>query len=112
MMRVREHVYGLHLRYPVFFIKQGQVAGLRSRVAAHIHYGGRFDFKNFTDQLFVHAGTRRVGNDHIGATVLRKETVVAYVNHVAAGKVAVFDAVEQCVLAPRLQKMPMLPVPQ
>ncbi len=70
MVRVREHVDRLHASHPIIDIEQGQVAGLRSGVATHIHDATGSGKKNCLHHIVVHAGPGRVGNDDIGAPVL------------------------------------------
>ncbi|GMT46187.1 MAG: hypothetical protein IEMM0006_2019 [bacterium] len=69
MMSLRKHIHRLHFCYPVFFVEQGNVACLRSRITADINnFFGRC-LQNLFDHFGMHAGTWRVGKQHIGDAV-------------------------------------------
>ena len=70
MMRMREHIYRLHASHPIIDIEQRQIPRLGSRIATHIHDTSGSSKKQSLDDIVVHAGTRRIGNNYIGATVL------------------------------------------
>ena len=97
MVRVRKHIYRLHFYNGISSIEQGQVAGLRSGIAAYIHNCRRFYLQYFIDQLFVHAGAGRIGNQYIGAAMLRKKIIVAYINNIATKKFAVANTIKNCI---------------
>ena len=66
MLSVREHVDRLHLHNFISRVEQLEVAGLSGRIAAYIHDafgGGKQDGVN---DILMHAGTWRVGDDDIG----------------------------------------------
>ena len=68
--RMRKHVYRLYCHDLIVRIKKLEVAGLGGRVAADIDYalGSRTD--DDIDDIGMHSGTRRVGDDDIRLAVL------------------------------------------
>jgi len=69
VVRVREHIHGLYGGHTVQRCEEGEVAGLRRGVAAHVDdalRGGPFDG---LQHLLVYAGPRRVEYHHVGPAV-------------------------------------------
>ena len=83
MRSMREHVNRLHLLDAVCHVKSLQVACLGGWIAAYIYYALRVSTQDCLDNVGMHAGTRRVGDDDIGASVLGNELVVENVLHIA-----------------------------
>jgi hypothetical protein len=84
VLRVGEHVNGLNGNDLVGGVKKLQVTGLGGGVAAHIHnalWGGKeYGF----DNIFMHAGARRVCDDDIGAAMLIYKLLVQNILHIAS----------------------------
>ncbi len=83
MLCVWEHIYGLYFGYAVVCVQQVQVACLRGGVAAHIDdaFGvGTYDDIN---DILVHTGTWRVGNDDIRVSVFADEVCGQDILHIA-----------------------------
>jgi hypothetical protein len=97
MMCMREHVYRLYPFDAVFFRKQCQVPRLCCRIAAYVYDLWRFHFKQLVHQLFMHAGAWRVGDDHIRPSVLCKEFVIAYFDHISAEERSMLDIIQRCI---------------
>ena len=93
MLRVREHVHRLYFLHAVLRVKQGEVAGLRGGVAAHIDDARHLQLQQLLNDVRVHAGARRVGNDDVRLSVLRDELVGEDLRHVAHHELRVRDVV-------------------
>lgn len=94
MLRVREHVDGLHGHDLVGGVKQLQVASLRGGVAADVDDLLRPDLQQLLNDLLGHSGTGRVGDDEVGATVRLDEVVGEHFGHIARIEGAIGDAVD------------------
>ena len=90
---VREHIDGLDALHLVVFAEQLKVASLCGRVATDIDDALRVGEEDGVDDVLVHAGTRRVGDDDVGLAVLLDEVAVQDVLHVASKELGVLDAV-------------------
>jgi len=91
---VREHVDGLHDADAVVTVKDLQVAGLRRGVTAHVDNALRGGTEDGLHYVRMHAGTRRVGDDDVGATMVADEFVGQDVLHVARIEQGVCNAVD------------------
>ena len=102
MWGVWEHIHRLYGHYPVLLVQQLQVAGLGGRVARYIDDTLGLGPQNGLDDVGVHAGPWRVGDDDVGASVLCDELVRQDVLHVAGIEQRVLNAVnlgiDLCVL--------------
>ena len=78
MLCLREHVDGLDLFNAVFLSQDGEVAGLRGRVAAHINDPWGSDLQELTNNLFVHAGAGRIGDDDVRTAMLSDKGIVEH----------------------------------
>ena len=83
MWSMREHINGLHLLNAVCHVKSLQVASLCGRIAADIYYALRVSTQDCPYNIGMHACTRWVGDDDIGASVFGNELVVENVLHIA-----------------------------
>ena len=94
VVRVGEHIDGLHRFDAVVGVEQRQVAGLRGGVAAHVDdppgRGAQEDF----DHRFIDARTRRIENHDIGTAVRGHERIVEHRLHVPGVEARVADAVQ------------------
>lgn len=102
MLGMGEHVDGLHGHDGVFGVEEGEVAGLRGGVAAHVDDGFGLGAEDGVDHVGVHAGARRVDDHHVGLAVFGYEVVGENVLHVAGKEegvgYAVYLGVEACVV--------------
>ena len=78
MMRMRKHIYRLNFCYLVFLVQDVKVAGLGCCITADVYHQWLFHVKYFFNQLFVHAGPRRVGNDDVRFSMRSKKVVITY----------------------------------
>ena len=78
-----EHVDGLYLLYAVLLVQQLQVAGLGGRVARHIDDTLGLGPQNGLDDVRVHAGPWRVGDNDVRTSVLGDKLVRQDVFYVA-----------------------------
>ena len=93
-MGVGEHVNWLYAKDAVLHIEQAEVAGLCGGVTAHVDDALGLGKENGVDDIIVHTGTGRVGNDDIGTAILVDELLIEDVLHVARKEERVVDAVE------------------
>ncbi len=93
VLRVRKHIHGLHLLHAVLRVEQGEIAGLRGGVATHIDDARHLQLQQLLDDVRVHAGARRVGDDDIRFPVLRDELVGEDLRHIAHHELRVRDVV-------------------
>ena len=89
-----EHIHGLHFGNLVFLIEQGEVACLRGGVATDIDDASGFGEEDGLHYILVHAGAGRVGDDDIGATILRDEVLVENILHVACEEESVVEKIQ------------------
>ena len=75
MGSVRKHVDRLNGLNPVGHIKVLQVACLCGRIAAHVDNAFRGSSENGLYHIRVHTSPGRVGDDYIGAAMLRNEII-------------------------------------
>ena len=94
MVGMGEHIHGLYGRHLVLGIEQLEVACLGGGVAADIDDAAGLGEQNHVDDVVVHAGTWRVGDDDIGAAVLVDEVLREHVLHVAGKEQGVLNAVD------------------
>ena len=93
VLRVREHVHGLHGGDFVFCAQEVQVAGLGGGIAADVHDPVGFRIEDDTGDVRMDAGPRRVQDDDVRVSVLRNEGRGEDVFHVAGEEGAVRDSV-------------------
>ena len=98
MLRVREHIYGLHGNNLVLLAKQLQVACLAGRIAADVDDALGLCIQDYLHHIGVHTCAGRVGDDDIGAPVSANEIVGKDILHVACVEQRVRQAVERGVL--------------
>ena len=91
---MREHIHGLHARNLIIGIHQSQVTRLRSRVATHIYDAFGSSKEDGLHHIFVHACTRRVGNNHIRPTIALDKRFIQHFLHVARKEKGILNAVE------------------
>ena len=94
VLRVREHVHGLHGGDFVFCAQEVQVAGLGGGIAADVHDPVGFRIEDDTGDVRMDAGPRRVQDDDVRVSVLRNEGRGEDVFHVAGEEGTVRDAVQ------------------
>ena len=94
MRRVWKHIYRLDGCHTIVLVEQCQVARLCGRVAADIYYPLRVRAENSLDNICVHSGTRRVGDDDVGTTVCRNKLVCENIFHVSRKEERIVDAVD------------------
>ena len=92
--RVGEHVDGLDSGHAVVGVEVVEVTGLSGGVARDVDDALGGCPKDGLHHIGVHAGTGRVGDDHVGATVLGDEVVGEDVLHVSGIEKGVGDAVD------------------
>ena len=90
---MREEIDGLYAGDGVFLGEPLQVASLGSRIATDIYNQGRFHVEDLLNQFIVHAGPGRIGDDHIGSSVLFEKRVVADVDHIAGKEGSVRESI-------------------
>ena len=93
MLRVREHIHRLDAFHFVSHVKQLQVSCLCCRIAADIDDALRVGKEDGVDDVLMHSGTWRVGNDGVGFAVLLDEVAVEDVFHITSKELGVLDAV-------------------
>ena len=91
---VGEHVDRLHGDHLVGGVEVGQVAGLRGGVATDIDDAARACAEDGLHHVGVHAGTWRVGDEHVGSAVQGDELIGEDVFHVSGKEQGVVDAVD------------------
>ena len=94
MVCMREHIDRLHGGHLVIHIEQLQVACLGCRVAAYIDNALGGCKENGVDDIVMHAGTWRVGDDDIGHAVLANEITGKDILHVTGKECEVIEAIE------------------
>ena len=94
MVGVWEHVDWLYGGDFVFDVEELEVACLCGWVAADIDDATWRGIEDDVDDVFVHAGTRWVGDDDIRTAIFVDETVGEDIFHVARKEEGVVDAVE------------------
>ena len=94
MLRVGKHIYRLHFLNAIGGIEHGEVSSLRGRVATDINDTPGFGAKDSGNDILMHAGAWRVGDDDVGTAVLSKEGIVEYIFHIAGEEQGVRDAVD------------------
>ena len=72
-MRMREHVYRLHLLDGIFHREQAQIACLCCRITAYINDTFRLGKEDRVDHIVMHTGTRWICDNNIRAAVLVDE---------------------------------------
>ena len=90
---VGEHIDGLHGHDLILFVEVVQVARLCGGIAGDIDDALGGGAKDGLHHVRVHAGTRRVGDDHVGTAMLSDEVVGEDVLHVTGEEEGVGDAV-------------------
>lgn len=88
-----EHIDGLHGHDLILFVEVVQVARLSGGIAGDIDDALGGGAKDGLHYVGVHAGTRRVGDDHVGTAMLGDELVGEDVLHVTGEEEGVGDAV-------------------
>ena len=73
MLCVREHVDWLDAFHLIMLTEELQVSSLRGRIATDIDDSLRVGKENGIDDIAVHSGTWRVGDDDVGLAVLLDE---------------------------------------
>src|SRR5688572_26433023 len=91
---MRKHVDGLHHGSAVSGAEGFQVAGLRGRVAAYVHNPAGMGGEQGGDDVGVHAGPGRVGDDDVGGSVAAEQLGADHVLHIAGVEGGVGDAVD------------------
>ena len=94
MWGVGEHVDGLDGCDAVVGIEVVQVAGLGGGIARDVDDATGSGIENRLDDIGVHAGTGRIGDDDVRASVLGDKLVGEYVLHIAGIEQGVGDAVD------------------
>ena len=89
-----EHIDGLDLSDTVVGIEESQVAGLRGGITADVDDSARCGIEDDTNDIWVHAGTRWVGNDDVGTAVAADKLVGKDILHVTGIENGVVDAVD------------------
>ena len=79
----------------IFPVEHFEVACLCGRVATDVNDGAGMGVEDGTDDVSVHAGTGRVGDDDVGTSVAVNKFGVEEVFHVSGQKFDVFDMVER-----------------
>ena len=93
MQGVGEEIDGLHAGDRILFSQSLQVACLRGRIATYIHNQRCFHVEYLLHEFIVHTGARRIGDDHIGSSVLIEKSIVTNIDHITGEKFGVFDVV-------------------
>ena len=93
MLCVREHVDWLDAFHLIMLTEELQVSSLRGWVAADVDDALRVGKENDIDDIAVHSGTRRVGDDDVGLTVTLDEISIEDVLHVTSEELSVLDAI-------------------
>src|SRR3712207_552818 len=93
MWRMGEHIHGLHFYNIVFLIEQCQVTSLRGRVAAYVHNSAWSGVKYDLDNVRVHAGTGRIGDNDFRSAMLGDEVIGKNVFHVSGIEECVGDSI-------------------
>ncbi len=75
-------------------MKQGEVAGLCGRIAAHIYYAGRRGFEYHLDYIFMHAGSRGVDYHHVGTAVTLYKLGREHIFHISGIKLGIIQTVD------------------
>ena len=103
---MREHIHRpdgsdfVAVRTLVFAVAEyGEVAGLRCRVAADIDHAFRRGIQYHARHVGVYAGSRRVQDHDVRASVALYEGVGKYILHIPGEEFAVVYAVRRCVYA-------------
>ena len=91
---MREHIYRLDGGDPIVGIEQGQVACLCGRVAADVNDTFRTCTENNADDILVHAGAWRIGDNDIRMAVPADEVFCQDVFHVACIEKRVVNLVD------------------
>lgn len=99
MLCVREHVDGLDAPDAIFGCEECYVAGLGGGVTTDVYDAARLHGKELLDNLFVHSGSGRVGDDDVRASLLLDKLRGEHFGHVASKETGVVDVVGNGVLA-------------
>ena len=94
MRGMGEHIDGLNRFDLIAAIQRLQVTGLCGRIARYIDNTFRRGIQNGLDNVRMHAGTRRVGNDNIRLSVFFDKIIGQDVFHIACIEQRVLNAVE------------------
>ena len=89
MRCVGEHIDRLNSCNLIIFVQKCQIASLCCGVTTYINNSLWVRAQNYVHHVGVHAGTRRVGNNYFGATVLLYKLFGQNIFHVAR--------IEQCI---------------
>ena len=94
MLRVREHIHGLHFHNAVFRIEQLEVASLSGRVTTHVNNALRSCEKDGIYHVLMHTRTRWVGDDDVGLSVFLYEFAIENILHIASKEQGIVDAID------------------
>lgn len=94
VLGVWEHIHWLYCHHAIVLVKQLQIACLGGRIATHIDHLARCGKEDDIYHIGMHAGTWRVGDNHIGTTMTLDELAVENVLHVAGIEDGVVYAIE------------------
>lgn len=94
---MREHVHRLHGNDLISDVEQLKVASLRGRVARDIDDTAGTGIEDDVHHIGMHAGTRWVSDDNVGAPVFRDEVVGENLTHVTGKELCVRDVIDATV---------------
>ena len=94
MRCMRKHVNRLHGNYPIGAIKHLKVTGLCGRVATDIYNAVGRSVQNGLHNIWVHTGTRRVGDDDVGPTMFIDKLLIEHIFHITGKEQGVVNVVD------------------